>query len=131
MDDIVALMKNMPDFYAMNGAADEEIKYAEEMLGVQFAEDYRQYVSALGVASFGGHELTGVCRSKRLNVVGVTQEERSQYEDIPINWYVIEQANIDGIVIWQAPSGEIYQTGSGTSGHKLCDSLSEYISGNF
>lgn len=73
-----------------------------------------------------GNELTGVCGSKQLNVVPVTLEERSN-TTVPLDWYVLEQANIDGIVLWQDKSGAVYQTAPHIKPRKLCGSLAEYI----
>ena len=87
------------------------------------ADSMRYY----GAASYYGHELTGICKAARLNVVDVTQDER-QYNSVPVDWYVIEQTNIDGIVIWQTASGTIYETCPGSEADKICDSLEEYIS---
>lgn len=126
MADIVKLMQKQPDFYAMKGASDEAIKIAEQALELHFAADYRKYIAAFSVASFAGHELTGVCKSKRLSVVDVTIEERSNTA-VPGDWYVLEQANIDGIVIWQTATGEVYQSMPNTKAKKLCGSLAEYI----
>lgn len=103
----------------------------ETTLGVMFTEEYREYILVFGVASANGHELTGLCRSPRLNVVEVTMAERKNNANVPNDWYVVEQANIDDIVIWQASSGEIYQTAPGVQSCKLCDSLSEYVAGMF
>lgn len=64
---------------------------------------------ALGVASYEGHELTGVCPFPRLSVVSVTQQERAANPAIPSAWYVLEQTNIDDLVIWQDASGAVYQ----------------------
>ena len=80
----------------------------------------------IGNMSLPGHELTGVCGSKRLNVVPVTLEERSN-TTVPLDWYVLEQANIDGIVLWQDKSGAVYQTAPHIKPRKLCGSLAEYI----
>lgn len=126
MADIVKLMQKQPDFYAMKGASEEEIKMAEQVLELRFATEYRKYLAAFGVASFAGHELTGVCKSKRLSVVAVTIEERNNVA-VPADWYVLEQANIDGIVIWQASNGTVYQTVPNTKAKKLCGSIAEYI----
>ena len=128
MADIVKFMQNQPNFYAMKGASGENIELAEQALGLQFAADYREYIAAFGAASFAGHELTGVCQPNRLNVVEVTLAQRAQNHDIPDNWYVVEEMHIDGIVIWQATSGEIYLTGHGFHSHKTNNSLKEYIS---
>lgn len=126
MADIVKLMQKQRDFYSMKGASQEEIRDAEQTLELRFAADYRKYIEAFGVASFAGHELTGICKSKRLSVVAVTQEERNNTE-VPADWYVLEQANIDGIVIWQDGSGVVYQTAPNAKAKKLCRSLAEYI----
>ena len=126
MADIVKLMQKQQDFYSMNGASHEAIRNAEQTLELRFATDYRKYIEAFGVASFAGHELTGICQSKRLSVVAVTQEERNN-TDVPADWYVLEQANIDGIVIWQDGSGVVYQTAPNSKAKKLCQSLAEYI----
>ena len=114
------------DFYAMKGASEEEIRMAEQTLGLCFAADYHKYIAAYGVASFAGHELTGICKSKRLSVIDVTIDERNNIP-VPTDWYVLEQANIDGIVIWQDSNGTVYQTAPNTKAKKMCESLAEYI----
>lgn len=126
MNDIATEMQRKESFYALNGASDKDILNAESTLGLQFAQDYREYVAAFGAASFAGHELTGICKSDRLNVVPVTLEERNNTA-VPSDWYVLEQANIDGIVLWQDRSGTIYQTTPHIKPRKLCRSLAEYI----
>lgn len=126
MADIVKLIQKQPDFYAMTGASKEEIKMAEQALELCFATEYRKYIAAFGVSSFAGHELTGICKSKRLSVVDVTIEERNNVA-VPSDWYVLEQANIDGIVIWQVSDGTVYQTAPNAKAKKLCGSLAEYI----
>lgn len=126
MTDIVKLIQTMPDLYTMEGASVQEIQNAEQALGLKFAADYREYVAAFGAISFESHELTGVCNFKRLNVVDVTIEERRN-TDVLDDWYVVEQANIEGIVIWQDASGSVYQTGPGVKQKRLCKSLAAYI----
>ena len=126
MADIVKLIQTQPDLYVMKGATEEAIKNAELELELKFAADYRQYVTAFGAVSYECHELTGVCNSKRLNVVDVTIKERSRI-DVPGDWYVLEQASIDGIVIWQDASGAVYQTSPGSKQKRVCKSLAAYI----
>lgn len=125
--DIVALLKEQPDLYTMNAAIETEILQAEQTLGLRFSTEYREYVSTFGVASFDGHELTGVCKSDRLNVVAVTIKERSGTA-VPDAWYVLEQTNMDGIVIWQDADGAVYLTMPNSEHRKICKSLAEYIS---
>ena len=47
------------------------------------------------------------------------------------SWYVVEETGIDGIVIWQAPTGDIFQTALGAKTRRISDSLAEYIIGNY
>ncbi len=127
MADIVNRLKTMPDFFSSSGASQEEIARAEKGLGLKFVPEYRLYVVAFGYASANGHELTGVCNFPRLSVVDVTLSERAANPAVPLDWYVIEQAHIDGIVVWQSSAGEIYQTMPGAAPIKLCESLCAYL----
>lgn len=126
MKDILNLIKNKSKFYSIGNISEENIKEAELILNIRFASDYRMIIKEYGAVTFSGHELTGICNSKRLNVVDVTKEER-KYNKVPEDWYVIEQANIDDIVIWQDTSGAVYQTMPNKKPIKLCNSLLEYI----
>lgn len=126
MKDILNFIKNKSKFYSIGNISEENIKEAELILNIRFASDYRMIIKEYGAVTFSGHELTGICNSKRLNVVDVTKEER-KYNKVPEDWYVIEQANIDDIVIWQDTSGAVYQTMPNKKPIKLCNSLLEYI----
>ena len=84
-------------------------------------------MAALGVASYEGHELTGVCPFPRLSVVSVTQQERAVNPAIPSAWYVLEQTNIDNLVIWQDASGAVYQAIPGRAPEKISTTMAAYI----
>ena len=127
MADITSILRGLPHFVALHSATAEEIKNAESKLDLRFSDEYCTYLKKFGVASAGGHELTGICNSPRLNVIDVTKNERANNPDVPKDWYVIEQANIDDIVIWQSATGEIYQTAPNSESMKICDSIAEYI----
>lgn len=127
MADFISTLSSLPDFHALAGASEEQIAQAERALSLRFADDYRQYVRAFGAVSAAGHELTGVCASKRLNVVDVTLSARAAQPAIPRDWYVLEEANIDGIVIWQSGAGEVFQTQPGAEPVKLAASIREYL----
>ena len=127
MADFISTLSSLPDFHALAGASEEQIAQAERALSLRFADDYRQYVRAFGAVSAAGHELTGVCASKRLNVVDVTLSARAAQPALPRDWYVLEEANIDGIVIWQSGAGEVFQTQPGAEPVKLAASIREYL----
>lgn len=129
MADIIEVLKNMPDYIGSNGRTEEEIAKAENVLGVSFAEDYRTYLKEIGLACYDGHELTGLTKSDRLDIVSVTKEQRKRVGEAASSWYVVEETGIDGIVIWQAQTGEIYQTAPGALPCKLYNSLTKFIVG--
>lgn len=127
MADIISKLSMLPDFHALAGASEEQVAHAEHALSLRFADDYRQYVRAFGVVSAAGHELTGVCAFERLNVVDVTMAQRNIFPALPRDWYVLEEANIDGIVLWQNGAGEIFQTQAGAAPIKIASSICEYL----
>lgn len=128
MADLINSLSSLPDFYSLTGASEEQIAQAERALSLRFADDYRQYVRAFGAVSAAGHELTGVCASRRLNVVEVTLSAKAAQPAIPRDWYVLEEANIDGIVIWQSGAGEVFQSQPGAEPVKLAGGICEYLS---
>lgn len=114
-------------FRSFNPAQQQIIQKAERALELHFSKEYISYLTKYGYLIYDSHELTGICKAKRLNIVDVTLEERTCNPMIPMDWYVVEQANIDGIVIWQNAKGEIFQTMPNATPMKLCNSLAEYI----
>ena len=127
MTDIIKKIQSQPNFYAMTGTTQSQIEQAEKALGIMFSNEYREYLIAFGTASFSGHEFTGICKSSRLNVADVTTYERTKNPTVPLNLYVVEQVNIDGIVVWQSSTGEVYQSAPKAPLLKIFDSLCEYI----
>ena len=128
MATIIEVMKSIPDYVGSNGRSEREIVAAEKSIGTQFAPDYRLYLKEIGLACFDGHELAGITNDARLSVVAVTEQERAANPNIPSSWYVVEQTGFDGIVIWQSPSGEIYQAVADMPGRKIYNTLVEYVS---
>lgn len=109
-------------------AVDEvEIGKVEERLGVRFANDYKKIVSTYGFVCVDGHEITGITNAKRLNVYEVTMKERESLKSDISGLYVIEQANIDDIVIWQSASGVVFQTIGGFAPEKIADGIIDYL----
>lgn len=127
MTGIIQKLRALPSFCSLGGTSAEQISNAEKDLALRFADDFREYLFAFGIASSDGHEFTGICNSKRLNVVDVTLSERSIHPTIPQDWYVLEEASIDGIVIWQSGTGEVYQSQPGRASVKLADSFCDYL----
>lgn len=127
MNEIEKALQGKRCFRAMGAVSQPKIDEAEEELSIRFADDYRQYLLAFGEVSYYGHELTGVCPYPRLSVVNVTNELRELFPDVPSDWYVIEETNIDGIVIWQSSDGAVYQAVPNMQPSKIAESLLDYI----
>ena len=121
-------IKFMPDYIGSNGRSEEEIEQAEKVLGISFAKDYRDYLEEIGLACFDGHELTGLTKTARLNVIDVTKEYREELGNMVSSWYVVEEVGLDGIIIWQSSDGVVYATMSNSKSVKLAESLIEYVS---
>lgn len=124
---LVGTIKLMPDYIGSDGRTEEEIDKAEKMLDIFFAKDYREYLKEIGLACFDGHEFTGLTKTDRLNVVSVTKEQREQIGKVASSWYVIEEAGIDGIVVWQGSDGTVYETAPNSKSKEIAKSLVEYI----
>ena len=105
----------------------EQIIEAEKELGLNFAEDYTNYVEKYGAISAKGIELTGVTTCERLNVISVTKRERNMNPNIPANMYVIENIAIDGLIALQDEIGKVYTVTPNKTPKLSYNSLSEYI----
>ena len=126
MSALIESMRRLPSFYAEQGASANWIEVAEKTLGLTFSSDYRECLLEFGAISFGSHELTGFSADQNLDVVETTCRNRKKNNACD-NLYVIEEAHIDGIVIWQNSKGEIFQTVPYGSPQKICNSFVEYL----
>lgn len=127
MNKIIKVIGNFEDLYHGNGASVDSIKEAEKKLKTKFSEEYYDYLCAFGTATFDGDEFTGLTDIERKDVVLVTEKYRRMFGKDFDDKYVIEETNIDGIVIWQSSTGEIFQSNMEGEIKKICDSLIEYI----
>ncbi len=125
---LIEKLKQINDFYCEKGVSEEEIKTAENMLGLVFPDEYKEYLQKYGSVSCGGHDLTGLSVDKTIDVVYVTLYNRQKNPNAKKSLYVVEETHIDGIVIWQASTGEIFQSEYKGVPRKIYKSLMEYIS---
>ena len=124
--DIMTLFAMGEDVLHGEGALPGEIEAAEEALGLHFAEDYREYLTRYGIAAFDGHEFTGITSTPRLSVVEVSRSGWERNPQVEKNMYVVEEG-MDGMLIWQRESGEIFSTWDDGQVHKEGESLSDYL----
>lgn len=127
MNIVEKLNLNQEELLAGRGASEAQIANAENTLQVKFASDFRQCLSAYGLFAFNGHELTGITDNKRLSIIEVTERQRIQNPGIPADYYVIEEANIDGIVVWQSNNGEIFGTMMGSKPELIAKDFMHFL----
>ena len=127
MTEIIKSFQEKSDLLSGKGVSEELIENAENILRLKFADEYKEYLLHFGIVAFDGHELTGISSINRLDVIKVTRNELQKNTVVPTNMYVIEVANIDGIIVWQSSEGDIYETIMDSKPIRICDSLSEYI----
>ena len=127
MKNIIEILKSYPDYIGANGCVEDEINEAERTLLLSFSKEYRAYLREIGLACFNGHEFTGITKNNRLNVVTVTEEQRNNDANVPAEWYVVEEMNMDGLCVWQDKRGHIYLKSPTTKPKKIANSLLEYI----
>lgn len=127
MSKLIEAMKEKKNYHGLNGVSNQEIDLAQVKLGVSFSDDYKDYTASVGIASFDGHELTGVCSSPRLDVVKATEKCRKLIPGIKPTWYVLEELNIDQITIWQDTDGAIYRVSPHAEPVKIAQGIGEYI----
>ena len=124
---MVEALRQKSDLLEGKGLDEKTISAAEKKLGLKFASEYKEYLEVLSIAAYGGHELTGLTKSERTNVVSVTRKMKERYSNIPVDWYVVEDANIDNIVIWQDEKGNVYKTLQGGNAICIASSLAEFV----
>lgn len=130
-NNIINALKSKKSLLAGKGVSNNQIVEAEELLGLTFADDYRSYLSTYGIVAFDGQELTGITKSERVNVVAVTLAARKDYANLASDFYVVENTGYEGIIILQNAKGEIFGCGINAKLEKLCDSLADYVNGNY
>lgn len=123
------IIKDCEDYTAIGGVSIEQIKSAEEELGLVFSKEYKEFLKEHGVACANGHEFLGICDSGRLNIIDGTLKAKKKNENIPEDMYLIEDVGIDKIMTWQNAKGELFQTVGKEKPEKLEIKLCEYVEG--
>ena len=126
MEKIISTIEKLENLRYLEPATNEQIDIAQKQLGLHFSEEFRQYIQRYGAISAKGVELTGITASPRLSVVEVTKSER-ELNKIPNDLYVIENIAIEGILLFQSSSGEIYELSQNAKIQKKYNSICDYL----
>lgn len=126
MSNIITKIKGTPNLYHATGCTTRQLKEAQNELGIEFPEEYIDYVKEYGAISFYGTEWTGLNVDGYLNVVEATKQERELNSTFPVDCFVVENQGIEGIIIISDGKGLIYSLQYGNK-KLLCESLLEYL----
>ena len=126
-DDFWKILNNENILKEVNGVSNECINEIEQQLGAVFSEEYKYFLSMIGACIYKGHEIVGICKFSDLSVLDVTKYARQINPEISSEWYVIEDAHIDCVFIWQDRTGSVYQTSPYSETKKIADSLHGYL----
>lgn len=126
MSNIITKIKGIPNLYHATGCTTRQLKEAQNELGIEFPEEYIDYVKEYGAISFYGTEWTGLNVDGYLNVVEVTKQERELNSAFPADCFVVENQGIEGLIAISDGKGCIYSLQYDKK-ELLCESLVEYL----
>lgn len=124
---IIDVINDLPELISTGAADKVSIENAEKELGLKFAAEYKEYLGTFGSVLADDIEITGIAKSKNRNVVTVTEREWELNPQITHNMYAVENLAIDGIIIWQDETGNIYESMPNEAVKKIANSLVEYV----
>ena len=125
--DLVRMIGRLKNLETGTPAMDEQVKEAEETLGLTFAKEYAAYLKAYGLASGKGIKLTGITRKVGRGVVPATLSARKMNPGIPGSMYAV--MNDDEVSVLQDGDGCIYLSWLDKEPEWECNSLTEYLKG--
>ena len=90
-------------YYSRGGTTEEKIKKAEELLGIQFSRQCREFYEKYNYISFSGHEIYGINPDKLDvfvgNSVGYTLSDRKEW-GLPEKWVLFLDDGADGMAVY-------------------------------
>ena len=126
MSNIVEKIRKIDGLYHAKGCSLQQVNEAQSKLNITFPEEYIDYVREFVVVSFYGTEWTGLNVEGDLNVVEVTEQERSLNDRFPKECFVLENLGIDGVLIICNEKGQVFSIHFNEV-KKICNSVSEYL----
>ena len=124
---IVEKVEEIKDLGCTGGCTEEQIKEAENILGLTFPNEYKEYVKEFGCIDFGSTEWTGLNVEGELNTAEATLTEKKYNDSFPDKHFVLDDYHIDGKKAIVNEQGEVFllQCDSIT---KISNTISEYLS---
>ena len=124
---IIEEIKAIPNLSHLSGCKTSQIKSAQKELGLDFPDEYVEYVKQFGAISFAETEWTGLNVEGYFNVVTATLKERKIDKNFPQGYFVLENLGIEGLLTIVNSNGSVYSYQSQGKPKMICKSLSEYL----
>lgn len=126
MSRIVEKIKSISKMYHVTGCTTRQLMEAQSALGIEFPEEFIDYVKEFGAISFYGTEWTGLNVDGYINVVEVTKQEREMNSSFPNDCFVIENLGIDGLISIVNQKGQVFSLQYDKK-ELICESLIDYL----
>ena len=74
MSNIKSIISKLPNMEFLQQASENQIRSAEEQLGLRFADEYRENLSFFGMAWSDIIAISGICEDEDYEVVNLTNK---------------------------------------------------------
>lgn len=123
---IIATIESFKRKMFTGGVSSELIANAEKELGTSIAPEYKEVLKNYGSLCVKGEEFLGI-DCDNYDVVKATNEARMNDKNFPLDMYVIENTAIDGILIVQNCTSELFSYQLNGKLQHVSSCLDEYL----
>lgn len=126
MNNIIATIESFKRKMFTGSVSLELIANAENELGTSIAPEYKEILKQYGSLCVKGEEFLGI-DCDNYDLVKATNEARKNNKNFPLDMYVIENTAIDGILIVQNGTGELFSYQPNGKLQHVATCMDEYL----
>ena len=126
MNNIITTIESFKRKMFTGSVSSELIVNAENELGISIAPEYKEVLKKYGSLCVKGEEFLGI-DCDNYDVVKATNEARKNDKNFPLDMYVIENTAIDGILIVQNSTSELFSYQPNGKLQQVASCLDEYL----
>lgn len=126
MNNIITTIESFKRKLFTGSVSSELIVNAENELGISIAPEYKEVLKKYGSLCVKGEEFLGI-DCDNYDLVKATNEARKNDKNFPLDMYVIENTAIDGILIVQNFTSELFSYQPNGKLENVATCLDEYL----
>lgn len=126
MNNIITTIESFKRKLFTGSVSSELIVNAENKLGISIAPEYKEVLKKYGSLCVKGEEFLGI-DCDNYDLVKATNEARKNDKNFPLDMYVIENTAIDGILIVQNFTSELFSYQPNGKLQNVATCLDEYL----